>query len=88
MRPMLSDLEMRILIKCTKKPLSKKNIAQAFRRFEKNKRDIAINNLLEANYIIEQKMPHPKANKPPTFYYITDKGKEWVKNYLDNYPKG
>jgi len=82
----LSDLEIRMLLKCSEKPLSKRAVTQLYSKFGKGTRDKAIEYLADYGLITAHKMPKPGTRKTPVFYKITDKGQQWVKNYLDNYP--
>lgn len=37
--------------------------------------------------ILSKKMSKPDSKKNPIFYWITDKGKKWVADYLKNFPQ-
>jgi len=82
----LSDLDKRILLKCSEKPLSKRDVTHLYNKFDKPSRDKSIAHLMEESLLAAHKMPKPGTRKTPVFYKITDKGQQWVKNYLDNYP--
>jgi len=86
MKTKLADLEVRMLLKCSEKPLSKHSVTQLYRKFEKVRRDEAIAHLTDDGFITAHKMPKPGTRKTPVFYKITDEGQKWVKQYLDNYP--
>ncbi len=83
----LQPAEIKILFKCEKKLLSRSYATQLFKQLGKIKRDHAINNLINNNFIQEVLLPKPGANKTPIFYEITEKGKNWLKQYLNNYPE-
>jgi hypothetical protein len=87
MPKMLSPIEIKILFKCGEKLLSKSLVTQLYKKIGKEKRDQAIQDLINAGFITEKLLPKPGANKTPTFYEITVKGKKWVEQYLNNYPK-
>ena len=83
----LSTLEIRILLKCSQGLMSKSAFSQLSRKEGKTKKDEALNNLIKQGYILTRELPRLDSNKIPVFYEITEKGKQWVKKYLDNYPK-
>lgn len=83
----LQLMEIKILFKCDEKPLSKSYTTQLYKKMGKKKRDQIIQNLIKRNFIQEILLPKPGANKTPLFYAITEKGKNWIKQYLNNYPK-
>lgn len=83
----LSTLEIRILLKCDKKLLSRTDISQLYKKFTKTYRDAAIKTLLKHSLIEAIEKPKEGTSKVPIFYQITSKGKIWVKNYNKNYPE-
>jgi hypothetical protein len=83
----LSALEIRILLKCSQELMSKTAFSQLSRQDGKAKKEKALNNLIKQDYIVAKELPRLGSNKTPVFYEITDKGRKWVKQYLDNYPK-
>jgi len=82
----LSTLEIRILLKCDKKLLSRTDISQLYKKFTKTYRDAAIKTLLNHDLIEAIEKPKEGASKTPVFYKITPKGKEWIERYNKNYP--
>ncbi len=87
MKVNLSPLEIHILLKCKQKLLSRSALSQIRRKESKTNREKAISNLIKQGLINVLELPHPDATITPVFYEITDKGKAWVKDYLDSYPK-
>lgn len=83
----LTIFEIKILFKCAEKLLSKSYASNLYGAHKKKERDAAIKNLIQSGLIDKVEMPRPGANKTPVFYKITDKGNEWVEEYLKNYPK-
>lgn len=83
----LETLEILILLKCYKKLSSRTYISRTLFKYPKVEREKALDNLIKNNLIIAKQMPKPGATVIPVFYQITDEGKAWVKDYLDNYPK-
>ena len=83
----LETLEILILLKCSKKLLSRTYITRNLFKYPKIEREKALKNLINQGLIIAKEMPKPDAVKIPIFYKITDEGKAWVKDYLDNYPE-
>jgi len=83
----LSALEIRILLKCSQGLMSKSTFSQLSRKDGKAKKDKALNNLIKQEYILAKELPRLDSNKTPVFYELTEKGRQWVKKYLDNYPK-
>ena len=81
-----STLEIRILLKCAEKAISKRDVTQLYSNYPKAERDTTILKLIDQGYITAQVMPKPGTRKPPTFYRITDKGQQWVDKYLESYP--
>jgi len=88
MKTNLSVLEIKILLKCHKKTLSRTYVTSFYFRYPPPEREKALNNLIKNNLIIAKHLPKSGAARVPVFYEITDKGRGWVKDYLDNYPKG
>lgn len=83
----LSTLEIRILLKCSQGLMSKSTFSQLSRKDGKAKKDKALNNLIKQEYILVKELPRLDSNKTPVFYELTGKGRQWVKKYLDEYPK-
>ena len=83
----LSTLEIKILLKCSEFLLSRSYLPQLYRRYNKKEREIAIKNLINHGLLLAQEMPKAGARKTPVFYKITDKGKKWLFDYNQNYPK-
>jgi hypothetical protein len=83
----LNTLEIRILLKCYEGMLNKTDVTQIYFKHSMEVRSRAIATLSERGFIHALELPKPGSKKVPVFYEITDKGKRWVKNYLDNYPK-
>jgi len=82
----LTPIEIRILLKCSESPLAKKEISQLYRTYTHEDRTLAINNLIENNFILSKYMPKPGSKKIPIYYWITDIGKKWVSEYIKNFP--
>lgn len=82
----LSTLEIRILLKCNEGMLKRGYVSQLYQKHSAADRKKAIDSLIKLCFIRAREMPKPGANKVPVFYEITNKGKAWVKNYLNNYP--
>lgn len=80
------SLEIRMLFKCAKKPMSKSNISNLFHRYSIEDREQALENLISDKLIEMKEMPRPDTKKPPVFYFISDAGKEWLKQYEASYP--
>lgn len=83
----LNTLEIRILLRCDEGMLNKTDITQIYSKYSKEERSKAITSLIEGGFIHSLELPKPGVRKIPVYYEITDKGKKWVKEYLDNYPK-
>lgn len=81
-----NPLEIRILLKCNERPLGKKEISQLYRTYDSTERLTAIENLINGGLILSKQMPKPNSKKIPTYYWITDKGKKWVQEYIENLP--
>ena len=82
----LNELEIRILLKCFNKPLSKRDVTQKFHRAPIAERALAIDHLLESSLIESKALPKPNSKKTPIFYFITNSGKKWINSYNENYP--
>ena len=67
--------------------MSKSTFSQLSRQEGKAKKEKAINDLIKQGYIIAKELPRLNTNKTPIFYEITPKGKQWVDDYMANYPK-
>lgn len=72
----LTTLEIRILLKCSERLISKRDITQLYSNQQKAERDEAILTLSKHNFIIAQPMPKPGTRKTPIFYKITDEGQK------------
>ena len=83
----LNTLEIRILLKCYKNLLSRTDVSQIYHNYSKEERSKAIKTLSESGFIHSIEFPKLDAKKVPVFYEITNRGKQWVKDYLNNYPK-
>jgi len=82
-----SLLEMRILLKCAEQALSKRRVSQLYSKFKKSERDAALAHLMDEGLLISKVMPKPGTRKNPTFYFLTEKGEKWVKDYQANFPE-
>ncbi len=82
-----SVLEIRILLKCDEQPLSKRRISQLYSKFKKVERDTALAHLVDEGLLVSKVMPKPGTRKNPTFYFLTEKGVRWVKNYQASFPQ-
>jgi len=82
----LSTIEIRILLKCSIKALSKTDISKMFWKKTKQERGTALSTLIKLNLIGEEALPKLGAKKTPVFYNLTKKGKKWVEEYNANYP--
>jgi len=80
----LKNLSIKILLSCNKKPLSKKDITQNFKRHSSQCRLESISELLHNELLQEREMPKPNARRVPTYYFITLKGNQWLENYLSD----
>lgn len=78
----IDALSIKILISCDKKPLSKRDITQNFKRHSCECRRVSIEELLCHKLIEQKEMLKPGVRRVPTYYFISAKGKEWLKNYL------
>ena len=83
----LSVLEIRILLKCDEKTVSKRDITRFYHKHPKVDREQAIANLITRGLLLAQELPKANAKKTPTFYSLTEKGREWVQAYEANYPQ-
>jgi len=72
---------------CIYAVFSKSAFSQLSRQEGKTKKEKALNNLIKQGYILTKELPRLNSNRTPVFYEITSKGTQWVKKYLDNYPK-
>ena len=79
----LEKLSIKILIGCDKKPLSKRDITQNFKRHPNEHRLKAINELLHHQFIVQKELPKPNTRRVPTYHFITVIGKAWITNYLE-----
>lgn len=85
--PNISTLGIKILLKCSERQLSKHDVTQLYKVHSKEERDGAITYLLNDGYLEAVKMPKPNTKKTPTYYLITEKGSQWVDDYLNSFPK-
>ena len=83
----LSVLERRILFRCQKSLLGKSYLSQLYVRYSKIERDAAIKQLIKQRLILAKEMPKPNTTRTPIFFEITKKGKQWVAEYMANYPE-
>ena len=67
---------------CNKKPLSKRDITQNFKRHATNLRLESIETLLKHQLIEKKEMPKPDTRRVPTYYFITNEGTLWLNQYL------
>ena len=82
----LAPLSLTNLIKCNEKPISKTDVTQFYKRHSPENRQKAIDALLENNLIEAKKRPKPGTQKAPIFYFITESGKNLLKQYENDYP--
>ncbi len=82
----LTTLQIKVLLKCADKPLSKRNVTQVFSQYKKPERDQAIDELIYTGFLEAKELPKPGAKKTPIFYIATSKGIKWVEDYNTNYP--
>lgn len=80
-------LEIRILLKCHEKAISKRDMTRFYYKHPKADREQALTHLMTRGLLLSQELPKAGAKKTPTFYSLTDAGKEWVKQYEANYPQ-
>lgn len=78
----LSELEIKILMRCKTSPVSKRDITQMYKKNKKIEKEMVINSLVDFGYIKETKLPKPDTKKTPTFYFITEAGEKWIEQYL------
>jgi len=83
----LSALEIKILMKCSEGLLNKRYASQLYKKETKPVRDAAIEHLIKKEFIAALKMPKQETKKTPTFYKLTEKGKDWLDKYNKNYPR-
>jgi hypothetical protein len=84
---LLSPFQIRILLKCVIKPLSRDYISNSYRKYTAEERLAGLQSLIKQGMLTEQAMPKPGANRIPVFYFITDKGREWIEKYQADYPQ-
>jgi len=82
----LTELEIKILMRCQKGMISRRMATQYFKSVGKLERDRAVENLIKNRLLLSRKLPKPDARKTPTFYELTEKGKAWLQSYFENYP--
>lgn len=82
-----TTLQIRLLLGCSDKPLSKTHLANFYRKYSIQEREQALTELIDQHLITMQEMPQKGVRKIPTFYFITEQGKQWVNQYQENYPK-
>lgn len=83
----LGALEILILLKCNKELLKRSRLSSLYARHPLEKRKKAITQLIMHEYIAETQMPLPNTRNIPTYYKITENGKNWVNNYLSSHPE-
>ena len=83
----LDTLEILILLKCNEGVLKRSRLSSLYARHPIEERNEAIKHLITLEYITEKQMPLPKTRNIPTYYAITEKGKDWVNNYLSAHPE-
>ena len=71
MKEDLSILEIKILLKCSQKILSRTYITSFYFRYPPAEREKALNNLIKNSLIVKRQLPKPKAARTPIFYEIT-----------------
>jgi len=76
-----------MLLKCDEGLLKRNYVSQLYKAYSAEDREKAMNALINYGLVEAKEMPKPGAKITPVFYRITNKGKAWVKDYLDNYPK-
>jgi hypothetical protein len=84
-----SALQVRLLLKCAAKPMSKSEFSN-FHLYKKSspaERKQALEELIQQGLLLEKSMPKEGVNKIPTFYFVTDKGQKWLESYRTSYPK-
>lgn len=82
-----SLFQIRILLKCVENPLSRYYISNSYRKYTATEREAWLQDLVKKGFLIEKALPKPNTNKIPVFYFITDKGRQWVEKYQENYPQ-
>lgn len=83
----LDTLEIRILLKCSEGLLKRNYVSQLYKKYTAAQRTTAINRLIKNGFIKAKEFPKPGAKITPVFYEITEQGRKWVKEYLENYPE-
>jgi predicted transcriptional regulator len=78
----IPEIGIKILLKCDKHPVNKSDITQLYKPYKKEARNEIIDFLINHGYLESKKMPKPDVKKTPTYYFITQKGKQWVMEYL------
>jgi len=86
METTLTELDIKILMRCQKETISRRMATQYFKSAGKLERDKVLANLIQHGFLLSKRLPKPGARKTPTFYELTKKGKTWLKDYFDNYP--
>ena len=86
METTLTELEIKILMRCQKGTISRRMATQYFKSAGKIERDKALANLIQSGFLLSKRLPKPDARKTPTFYELTEKGAAWLQSYFDNYP--
>lgn len=87
----LNTLEIRMLLKCYNEAerqelLHHAQIGIHYHKHPPAERKAAIAQLIQKQYINAMELPTPGLRRAPVFYEITEKGRAWIKYYLDNYP--
>ena len=83
----LTSLEIRILLKCNQDLLDRSYVSVLYAKYSLQERKQAIDHLIADSYISAKELPLPDAKITPVYYEITEKGKLWVKKYLEEHPK-
>jgi len=83
----LTELDIKILMRCQKETISRRMATQYFKSASKPIRDQALEKLVKNGLLLSKRLPKPDARKTPTFYELTEKGKTWLQDYFDNYSK-
>jgi hypothetical protein len=83
----LSTLQIRLLFRCCDKAMSKTDVYRFSKKLSTDERAAFLHPLIQSGLLTEQEMPKKGVHKVPIFYFITDAGKAWVKQYQKNYPQ-
>lgn len=83
----LSELAIKILLRCNRNPISKHEVTQFYKKYAKAERDSTIDYLFKNDYIRIARVPKLGSGKIPTYYFIIEKGKNWIRDYLKLFKK-